>query len=244
MPIGADRPILGLVRGLRVTATAPARAQEVPPAPPGPECKYALDPLSGPIFGQSNFPDADGVAQTFGFNTDDSGSPYSILHTNAVGGDGFRTMSGVRAFEVPLSLSSTDPATGTGVFISIGISIHDATNNVTLFNVYMKYTDFGGISLIYNNVNTIATYAAGNTPSKVGVYMDAATGKVGITVDGTDYGYQADSPMAGIGTYYLRGVGENNSTNYTNEQFDSGINSEGLTESFPAGALDMCGNAL
>lgn len=78
----------------------------------------------------------------------------------------------------------------------------------------------------------------------VGLYLNTATGQVGLTCNGTDYGYKAEL-STGPWTFFVVSSNPDSAESTGKDKIITLIsNAADMTQPFPAGATDPCGNTI
>jgi hypothetical protein len=194
---------------------------------------------SVPLLGYSAFPVFDSIAQNVGYNTDDGGAPWGAS------GGLVSFASDVQMFQVNVVTPGTLPS-GTGIAL-MGINLVNDTATTVRVAAFLRIASTG-VTLVYNAM-TIATLST-KANYNIGFYVSDTgpnAGKVGITVDGFDYGYQSDTPFATDAGMYIITNGDFAGTGFTNKDISETLITAAplITESPPAGgADDICDNPI
>lgn len=204
-------------------------------APPA-TCDYTFDPNSGFIFGASDYPTVSVPLQSYGFSVAAGTQTFGITNTTA---EVPVSLAGVMAFEYLVTGPATLPTNNQDTSILL-------TTDAPAFaaEVYLRYRSVGA-RIDYN----ATTLTALTTPvsSTIGVYIDASTGKIGVTVDGVDFGYQADAPFSTASGFAISGLtGSIGDAGYAGNSFSFQLITDmsSSVQPFPAGATDLCGNVI
>lgn len=215
----------------------------------GISCHYALDNTTGAQFGYSAWPTFDGAVPSAEFTLNAATTAqYGAIPTVEAGPTptGVVPITGSRVYYFEFGVSA--PAivlTGTGSDHRIGMNLLN-TATFTEVKIYAS----GGVStrsLAYAVAGETVVGdlgAAALTDYRIGVYVDSATGKIGL-VGASDYGYMADAPLSGAAGYVIGLYGGQTTPDETGT---CGVrlytNAADFTRTPPVGARDICGNVI